>query len=115
MEVQVAISPELGVELAVFVKQWNESASSRAVADARYVESSPKEMGIDPEMLVQGAIFLAGVAGGVALDMLNDVVKEQIRAYLKRKFGKKPPAVQVQSIRQPDGSYLIVVVEEEES
>ena len=72
MEVQVAISPELEVELAVFAKQWNENASSRAAAVARYVEDSPKEMAIDPDMLVQGAIFLAGVAGGVALDMLEE-------------------------------------------
>ena len=41
------------------------------------------------------------------------VVKDQIKAYLKRKFSQKKPKIEIDALPQPDGKYLLVVREEE--
>ncbi len=113
MEYKVAISPELGLSSKGFVNHWNSTADSSELASAELRQAAPKGFPIDPELLNQGIIILTALgsfAGGIAVDVFKDVIKEKVTGYLSQ---KKPeaPTIQVESIRQPDGSYLFVIDE----
>jgi hypothetical protein len=63
-------------------------------------------------MIKEGLIFLGGVGSAIAVDVLKDLIEQQLIAYLKKKFPSQP-SVEVKSIEQLDGSYLLVVTERE--
>jgi hypothetical protein len=114
MDYQIAIDPNLGISANEFVMAWNETPACRALAEARSPISSVKGSPLDPQMLQQGLVLLAGVAGtvgGLALDALKDSVKDKLTAYFKEKMSRKP-SIKVEAIRQPGGAYLLVVTGE---
>jgi len=114
MDYQIAIDPGLDVSTDEFVAVWNETSACRALAEARSPIASVKGSPLDPQMLQQGLVLLAGMAGaagGLALDALKDAVKDKLTAYFKEKMSRKP-SIKVEAIRQPDGAYLLVVTGE---
>ena len=114
MDYHIAFSPDLGVNPHDFIAAWNDAPECRALAEARLVPQPPQGFPIDPQLVQQGLVLLsgaAGVAGGLALDALKDVVKDKLTDYLEKKLSRKP-AIEVDSIRQPGGAYLLVVTEE---
>ena len=116
MDYHIAFAPDLDVSSQDFVAAWNDTPECRALAEARLIPQPPQGFPLDPQLVQQGLVLLtgaAGVAGGLALDALKDAVKEKLTEYLKRKLEplSKKPSIQVESIRQPDGAYLLVVTE----
>jgi hypothetical protein len=111
MNYRIALSPELPLDTQDFVTFWNETEACRALAEARVSTAQPKGFPLDPALLQQGLVLLVGAAGGLALNALQDALQEQLTAYFKEKLSPKP-RIKVNSIRQPDGSYLLVVTEE---
>ena len=117
MDYHIAFAPDLDVSSQDFVAAWNDTPECRALAEAQLTTQPPQGFPLDPQLVQQGLVLLtgaAGVAGGLALDALKDAVKDKLTEYLKRKLEEplsKKPSIQVESIRQPDGAYLLVVTE----
>ena len=113
MDYHIAFAPDLDVSSQDFVAAWNDTPECRALAEAQLTTQPPQGFPLDPQLVQQGLVLLtgaAGVAGGLALDALKEAVKEKLAAYLKDKLTREP-AIQVESIRQPGGAYLLVVTE----
>jgi hypothetical protein len=114
MNYQLVISPTLNVSVADFIAGWNSTAACREAAQAQRADPTTASFaGLDPTMLQQGLIFLAGVAGTVALEVIKDLVKERLKAYLEGQLAARQPEIEVEAIEQPDGAYLLVVKEKE--
>ena len=113
MDYHIAFAPYLGLNSQDFITAWNDTPECRALAEAQLTTQPPQGFPLDPQFVQQGLVLLAGVAGGLALDVLKDVVKDKLTEYLKQKLSKKP-SIKVESIRQPGGAYLLVVTEEGE-
>ena len=117
MNYHITFAPDLDVSYQDFIAAWNETPECRALAEAQLVTQPPQGFPLDPQLVQQGLVLLtgaAGVVGGLALDALKDVVKDKLTEYLKHKLEEplsKKPFIKVESIRQPDGAYLLVVTE----
>ena len=117
MDYHIAFAPDLGLNSQDFVAAWNDTPECRVLAEARLIPQPPQGFPLDPQFVQQGLVLLtgaAGVAGGLALDALKDVVKDKLSEYLKRKLEEplsRKPSIKVESIRQPGGAYLLVVTE----
>lgn len=114
MDYHVAFAPDLQVKSQDFITVWNDTPRCCSLAEARLTSEPPRGFPLDPELVEQGMVLLtgaAGVAAGIVIDAVKDVLKEKLTEVLKKKLPEKP-SVKVESIRQPDGSYLIVVTEE---
>lgn len=110
MDYPLAISPDLQIDTKEFASAWNQDSESSTVAQAR-VEATGKVSYpfISPEMIHQGLVLLAGVAGTVALDVIKDVVKERVTKILSARSGSDavPPFEVI--VIQPGDKTLIVV------
>lgn len=113
MDYKIAISPDLDVEIVEFVSIWNQSPECNKFADAQLIQlSSESYLPIDPDTVREGLIFLGGVASTIAIDVMKDIIKDQLTKLINKKLPKEPD-IEVNSIEQPDGSFLIVVTEKE--
>ena len=116
MNYQIAIDPNLALDLDEFITAWNDTPACRALAQAQLAAQSPQGFSPDPQLVQQGLVLLtgaAGAAGALALDALKDAVKDKLAAYFKEKLAKKP-SIRVNAVRQTGGAYLLVVTEESE-
>ncbi|MCE7982139.1 MAG: hypothetical protein DYG89_13165 [Caldilinea sp. CFX5] len=117
MEIRIALAPNLAVNSADFVDAWNQNAQTTAVATASTgLSKSPLEaFPLDPQVQ-QALIFLGGVAGGIAIDILKDTVKTFITDLIERRrqqrAQQRPPTIRVETVPQPGGAVLLVVHEE---
>ncbi|MFN8444921.1 MAG: hypothetical protein U0175_29310 [Caldilineaceae bacterium] len=112
MDIQIALAPNLHISNQEFIDTWNGQPQSSQLATAsQQLSKSPLDaFPIDPHQVL---IFLGGIAGGVALDVIKEMLKEQISALLKRLDAKRTPRIRVEAVPQPDGAVLLVVHEEE--
>ena len=95
-----------------FIEGWNQQTqtSQLATASQQHSKSPLEAFPLDPQ---QVPIFLGGVAGGIAVDVVKDTLKEFISDLLKRKRNQRAPKLRVEAVRQPGGAMLLVVHEEE--
>jgi hypothetical protein len=115
MEYQIAISPELQINPEEFVSAWNDEPELRQKAVATLAQPKAAGYPLDPELIKQGLIFLAGFAGSIVADAVKDMIKQKIKALIEKKFGKQQqpaPAFEVVLVDQ-HGAPLIVVKEQE--
>ena len=117
MNYSLVISPDLGIGAEEFSSVWNQDPASREVAQAESAgASSEKFTGLDPELIRQGIVFLAGMAGTVTLDIVKDLIKDRIKKFLaNRSASNAPPAFQVMVIQLGDNPLIIVVPKSEQS
>jgi hypothetical protein len=101
MEYQIALSPELDVEPENLVDAWNETPECRAVAQARL--SQPSSAQYDPTVLSVVLTVFSGIAGGIASNILYDMIKERLAEQGVRK------QTQIVEMEHPDGSRLLVI------
>lgn len=101
MEIQLALSPNLGLSPPDFAAAWNETPDCRAVAQARLDRHQPAQY--DPQAAIVILEMLAGMAFSVAASALYDLVKEVLKSR------SKPQIVAVDPIELPDGSHLVIV------
>ena len=110
MDYSLAISPDLKIDAEEFASAWNKDSKSKDMAQASAVGKAKERYPfIDPEMIHQGLIFLAGVAGTVALDVVKDVVKDQITKFLAARSGSNAaPPFEVIVIQAGEKSVIAV-------
>lgn len=106
MEYQVALSPELGLSPQDFADAWNKTPECRAVAQAKL--SQPARAQFDPTVMAAVLTVVSGVAGGIASNILYDMIKERLAEQGVRK------RTEIVEMVQPDGSRLLVVTIREE-
>jgi hypothetical protein len=114
MEISIALAPDLEISSVDFVDAWNQNAQTTTVAtaSASMASKGPLEsFPLDPQVQ-QALIFLGGVAGGIAIDILKDTVKTFITDLIERRRNQRPPTIRVETKRQPGGAVLLVVHEE---
>ncbi len=104
MDYRIALSPELDVNAEELVSAWNTSSECQKIAKAETSQASAQSF-FEPST---ATIFISGVLGKIAVDVIKDLVKDKIKTLIKEKIAKKK-APEVESVRQPDGSYLIIV------
>ena len=110
MDYPLAISPDLKIDAEEFASAWNKDSKSKGMAQASAVGAAKESYPfIDPEMIHQGLIFLAGVAGTVALDVVKDVVKDRIAKFLAARSGSDAaPPFEVIVIQAGEKSVIVV-------
>jgi hypothetical protein len=101
MEIQLALSPNLGLSPPDFAAAWNETPDCRAVAQARLDRHQPAQYG--PQAAIVILEMLAGMAFGVAGNALYDLVKEVLKSR------SDSQVVAVDQVELPDGSRLVIV------
>jgi hypothetical protein len=122
MDYPLAISPDLQIDAEEFASAWNQNPESSNIAQA-HVSAASKESYpfiplssakkryalMTPEMIHQGLVLLAGVAGTVALDVVKDAVKDRITKFLAARFGSNAaPPFEVIVIQPGDKTMIIV-------
>ena len=115
MNYSLVISPDLRIDAEEFSAVWNQDPKSRDIAQAKSVEASTeKYIWLDPELVKQGMVFLAGVAGTITLDVVKDLIKDRIMKILAGRSGSNasPP---FEVVAQPGDQPLIIVKAKAES
>ncbi|GEM_PF-696987 len=110
MDYPLAISPDLKIDAEEFAATWNQDPMSKGMAQASAVGAAKESYPfIDPAMIHQGLIFLAGVAGTVALDVVKDAVKDRIAKFLAARSGSDAaPTFEVIVIQAGEKSVIVV-------
>lgn len=110
MNCSLAISPDLGIDAEEFLSAWNKDLASQDIARAKSAGSSPEEfIGLDPELMRQGMVFLAGIASTVALDIVKDLIKDRIKEILAgRGDSNAVPTFEVIAIQPCDKTIIVV-------
>ena len=108
---KITFAPELQLSAADFVDSWNSIEQCRELAEAKTETAGQSHYDFGAGMLV----LLGGIGVSVATTALNELVKQAIAAYFKKRLQADTPApeperIEVREIDQPDGSKLVVVV-----
>jgi len=101
-QVQVVLSPEIGMSVEEFVTAWNTSEKYHQLAQADTIDTQLRQF---DSMQIAAIIltFVLGVGTGVVTDFAKDAVKDFIDQYLP----KPPPEVKV--VTQADGTTIIII------
>lgn len=112
---KITLSPDLEINTTDFVTAWNDTANCREVAKAQLENSAA--VNYDPLVAGAAAVFLSGIAVGMTTNALYDVVKQIVlnqapvqKLLEKRKLPKSTEVIEIQTVQQPDGTPLLVVV-----
>ncbi len=104
MDYRIALSPELDVNAEELVSAWNTSSECQKIAKAETVQASAQSF-FEPSTAI---VYFGGVLTSIAVGVIKDLIKDKIETLIKEKDAKKK-APEVESVLQPDGSYLIIV------
>jgi hypothetical protein len=132
LDCTLKISHELKIDAREFAAAWNQNPESKGIAQAQVADNFAKDVllfllkpyivilssatksaglthAISHDMIYQGLVFLAGVAGTVALDTLKDAITDHIKKILAAKAeSNNAPTVEIIVI-QTEGKLVIVV------
>jgi hypothetical protein len=106
MEYQLVFASGLEITPADFVTAWNEQVNTQQVAHAQLVSSATKSFSgplSDIVLLVVNSVGL-----GLGTNMLYDLIKGVVIKQKKHKHTK------ITKLEQPDGTYLLVIEEEDD-
>lgn len=117
MNYSLAISPDLRIGAEEFASGWNQDPTSKDIALAQSAETSPeKYISLDPELMRQGMVFLAGFAGTIALDVVKDLIKDRIMKILAGRSGlNASPLFEVIVVQSGDQTIIVVKAKAEQS
>ena len=101
-QVQVILSPEIGMSVEEFVTAWNTSEKYHQLAQADTIDTQLRQFG-SAQMVAIILTFALGVGTGVVTDFAKDAVEDFIGQYLP----KPPPEVKV--VTQADGTTIIII------
>jgi hypothetical protein len=108
---QIRFDPRLEINPTNFIRDWNTTQDCRDVAEAQ-VDSSAASYDIGSAF-----VLLSGIAIGVATNTIYDLLKQAVvnnkavqDLLEKRGLSKQADSISVQTIEQPDGSQMLVVV-----
>ena len=110
MNYSLVILPDLKIDAEEFSSIWNQDPATRSIAQAESDALRPEKcIGLDPELINQGIIYLAGMASTIALDVIKDLIKDQIKKILSRRSSPDiTPSFEV-IVVQPSDKPVIVV------
>jgi hypothetical protein len=110
MDYSLAISPDLRINAEEFATVWNQDPTCKDIAKAKLAEANAgKYIFLDPELIRQGLVFLAGVASTVALDVFKDVIKDRIQKILAgRADSNATPPIEVLIIQSGENPVIVV-------
>jgi len=106
-QVQVILSPEIGMSVEEFVTAWNTSEKYHQLAQADTIDTQLREFGSARKaaiILTFLAVVGMEVGRGVVTDFAKDAVKDFISQYLRI---NPPPEVKV--VKQADGTTIIII------
>jgi len=108
---KIRFDPRLEINPADFMAVWNTTQDCRDMAEAQ-VNSSAASYDIGSAF-----VLLSGIAIGVATNTIYDLLKQAVvnnkavqDLLEKRGLSKQADSISVQTIEQPDGSQMLVVV-----
>lgn len=111
---KITLSPDLEINAADFVTAWNDVPNCHKVAKAQLETSTAVDY--DP-LFVGAAVFISGIAVGMTTNAFYDVVKQVVlnqapvqKLLEKRGWQKSTEVIEIQTVQQPDGTPLLVVV-----
>ena len=102
-QVQVILSPEIGMSVEEFVTAWNTSEKYHQLAQADTIDTQLRQFGSAQMAAAIILTFALGVGTGVVTDFAKDAVEDFIDQYLPN----PPPEVKV--IKQADGTIIIII------
>jgi hypothetical protein len=112
---KITLSPDLEINAADFVTAWNDTPNCSEVAEAQLETSAAVDYG--SRLTGAAAVFLSGIAVGMTTNALYDMVKQVVlnqtsvqKLLEKRGLQKSTEVIEIQTVQQPDGSFLLVVV-----
>ena len=103
-QVQVILSPEIGMSVEEFVTAWNTSEKYHQLAQADTIDTQLRQFGSAQMAAAIILTFALGVGTGVVTDFAKDAVKDFISQYLRI---NPPPEVKV--VKQADGTTIIII------
>ncbi len=112
MEYSVLISPTLALDVPELVEAWNSSTEWKEKAMAKQVQpDQTTAYPLDPATVQEGLLVFYGFAGGLALDIVKDLIKNFLISFLKKKFSDDTdaPEVELKEIPPKSGTYVIIV------
>lgn len=114
MNYQIVIDPALEVDLTAVAEAWNRDPQTQQVATAQVEEKEATSFSVDPALVQQAILLLTSALGGAAatlaavpLEVVRDLFKEKLQAYLQSKL-EKPPQLSVEWAETDEGYLLIV-------
>lgn len=105
MSYKITVSPDLDIDVADLVEQWNASPEAKAVATAQISEENANSFS-DPITLTA---VLVGVASGVAVNVLTNLLTDLIKKRLFPAEEQPTLHLQITSVTQADGTTILVV------
>lgn len=107
MDYQIALTPDLEISPEEFAAAWNEVQEAQAIGSTTLIRSTSKSY-LDPATLTIIITTLTSIGSGVVTNVLSEVIKNALA-----KKGKPQKRTKSTTLKQPDGTQLIVVEEEE--
>jgi len=119
MDYTLAISPDLEIGAEEFAAVWNQDTTSRDIAQATSAgASTEKYIGLDPALIRQGLVFLAGIASTIALDVVTGLIKDRIMKILSGRASTNTtttPPFEVVVVQSGDKPIIVVTAKAEQS
>jgi hypothetical protein len=119
MDYTLAISPDLKIGAEEFASVWNKDTTSHDIAQANSVDASTeKYICLDPELMSQGMVFLAGIASTIALDVVKGLIKDRIMKILSGRASSNTtttPSFEVIVVSSGDNPLVVVKAKAEQS
>ena len=105
-QVQVILSPEIGMSVEEFVTAWNTSEKYHQLAQADTIDTQLREFGSARKAAII-LTFLAVVGMEVGTGVVTDFAKDAVEDFIGQYLPKPPPEVKV--VTQADGTTIIII------
>lgn len=107
MDYQIALAPDLEITPEEFAATWNETQEAHDIGSTTLTRSRSESF-FDPATMTIILTALSTISTGVATNVISEVIKNALT-----KKGKPHKYTKTTMFKQPDGTQLIVVDEEE--
>ena len=107
MDYHIALAPDLEISPDEFTAAWNETQEAHNIASATLTPST-NESYFDAATMA----IIISTASGIGIGLVTNAIYDVLKNALTKK-GKPHKHTKITELRQPDGTQLIVVDEEE--
>ncbi len=107
MDYQIALAPDLEISPEEFAAAWNEMQETQAVGSTTLTRSKNESFFDAATMTI-----IVSTASGIGIGLVTNAIYDVLKNALIKK-GKPHKHTKITQLKQPDGTQLIVVDEEE--
>ncbi len=107
MDYQIALAPDLEISPEEFAAAWNEVQEAQTVGSTKLAQSTGASF-LDPATMT----IIVSTASGIGIGLVTNAIYDVLKNALIKK-GKLHKHTKITQLKQPDGTQLIVVDEEE--